>query len=151
MSFLKKLFKEKADPRMDTEVLRKRRDAADAMIILRRENGIVTGLVARKDGTYERFLEGELHGDNEPAITKPDGTKMWFRNGKLHRDGAPAIEGPDGRADYWINGEPVHAPPPVKAAEAAKEQAAIPAMIEQGTGQPITVARPIVLKKNPAI
>lgn len=147
MSFLKKLFKEKADPRMDTEVLRKRRDADDALIILRRENGVVTGLVARKDGTHERFLEGELHGDNEPAITKPDGTKMWFRNGKLHREGAPAIEGPDGRADYWLNGEPVHAPPPVKAAEAKKEIEAIAPAIERGIEQTICVPRTITLRK----
>lgn len=147
MSFLKKLFKEKADPRMDTEVLRKRRDADDALIILRRENGVVTGLVARRDGTHERFLEGELHGDNEPAITKPDGTKMWFRKGKLHREGAPAIEGPDGRADYWLNGEPVHAPPPVKTVEAKRTIEAIAPAIDQGTERAISVSKPITLRR----
>ncbi|MEZ0260663.1 MAG: hypothetical protein ACAH80_06605 [Alphaproteobacteria bacterium] len=132
---------------MDTNVLKERRDAHDALIVLHRQNGIVTGLVARKDGTYERFLEGELHCDDGPAITKPDGTKMWFRKGKLHREGAPAIEGPDGRADYWENGEPVHAPPPVKAAEAKKAIEAIAPAIDQGIEQPITVSRPISLRR----
>ena len=40
--------------------------------------------------TTKWYKNGELHGENRPAIITSDG-EAWYKNGKLHRDNGPAV------------------------------------------------------------
>jgi len=130
-----------------------RRDAADAMVVVRTTGGVKTGTLIWLNGGEEWFLEDKLHRDKEPAIIRPDGTRLWFQQGLLHNDNGPAILYPDGKAEWWKNGEPVKAPkdavitpPPTPAQKALSE---LLDTATNGTADRVVISQPLKLKKPP--
>lgn len=51
-----------------------------------------------------RYLYGELHCIDKPAVVKTDGSKYWYFNDLIHRIGGPAITYSDGTEEYWEHG-----------------------------------------------
>jgi hypothetical protein len=133
------------------DALKARRNAKDAIVVVRTHGRDREGYLAWLDGAYERFLNDKLHCDGAPALQSHDGTKMWFRHGVLHNDNGPAIERPDGSAECWKNGEPVEmilAPArPAGPTPAEKALADTLEKIQCGAAQPVPVSAPLRLKK----
>jgi hypothetical protein len=69
---------------------------------LHREDGPAIEMANGAKGWYRNGL---LHREDGPSIELADGTKGWHRNGKLHREDGPAEEYADGDKVWWINGE----------------------------------------------
>ena len=71
---------------------------------LHREDGPA---VTRYNGATEWYLNGKRHRDDGPAIQPANGSKHWYCNGKRHREDGPAIEfGPVlARKEWYIDGK----------------------------------------------
>lgn len=131
------------------ERLRARRDAADAMVVVRNTGGVRTGTLIWLNGGEEWFLEDKLHRDREPAIIRPDGTRLWFQKGLLHNDNGPAIVYPDGKAEWWKDGEPVKGPGQVAPPPPTAAQKALSELVEaatNGTAGRVVISKPLKLR-----
>ncbi len=62
------------------------------------------GLDIDNEGTKRRYLNGEYHRTDGPAIEYSNGDEFWFLNGKRHRTDGPAIEYTDGTKYWYLNG-----------------------------------------------
>ena len=56
-------------------------------------------------GVSKRYLNGKLHGGDQPAIGRADGSYVWARNGKAHNEHGIAILHADGTCEWMIDGK----------------------------------------------
>lgn len=58
--------------------------------------------ITRPNGSQEWWLNGLLHRVNGPAIIWNNGDKHWYFRGLLHREDGPAIEWGETDKKWWI-------------------------------------------------
>lgn len=57
----------------------------------------------------QRYRNGRLHHDTEPAVVRDSGYRAWYSNGKLHRCDLPAIQVTgDNNLHVWMQHDKIH-------------------------------------------